>query len=132
MKLYRALAAAIDQGIVASVHGIYAGGLGVHLALIAMGSGLGLSVDLLPVPQIDVQRDDQALFSESAGRFIVTIDPAHQSAFEALLKGLPFGAIGQVETKTNLTIRGLNRKPIVNMPVKQLRAAWQGPFGDLS
>ena len=36
--------------LVASVHGVYRGGLGVHLALVAMGGGLGMTVDLGDVP----------------------------------------------------------------------------------
>ena len=41
MALYRALANAIANGWVASAHGIYRGGLGVHLAFIAMAGGWG-------------------------------------------------------------------------------------------
>src|SRR6056297_275989 len=37
MKTYRALHRAIARGLIASAHGIYRGGLGVHLAMIAMG-----------------------------------------------------------------------------------------------
>ncbi|MEA3232653.1 MAG: AIR synthase-related protein, partial [Thermodesulfobacteriota bacterium] len=132
MMLYQALALAIHQGIVASAHGIYAGGLGVHLALNAMGGGLGLSVDLSRLPVTDVDRDDQVLFSESAGRFIVSVDPRHRSAFETLFNGLPFAAIGQVEEKPDLIIRGMNGDSILNVSVQRLKAAWQQPFGDLS
>jgi phosphoribosylformylglycinamidine synthase len=46
MKLYRALNRAIEEELVASCHGIYRGGLGVHLALVAMGGGLGMDIDL--------------------------------------------------------------------------------------
>jgi len=132
MVLYRTLVMAIRQGIVASAHGVYAGGLGVHLALTAMGGGLGLSVDLSRVPVMDVDRDDQVLFSESAGRFIVSVDPGHRSAFETLFSDLPFAAIGEVEEKPDLIIRGTDGEPICNTSVQRLKAAWQQPFGDLS
>ena len=46
LPAYNALFAAIRQGLVASAHGIYRGGLGVHLAMIAMGGNLGLDIDL--------------------------------------------------------------------------------------
>ena len=42
MPLYRALSRAIAAGLAASVHGVYRGGLGVHLAMVAMGGGLGM------------------------------------------------------------------------------------------
>ena len=35
--IYRAVNRAVEQGLVASVHGVYRGGLGVHLAMVAMG-----------------------------------------------------------------------------------------------
>ena len=40
------MAKAIDQELVASAHGVYRGGLGVHLALVAMGGNLGMDLDL--------------------------------------------------------------------------------------
>jgi len=129
--LYRALAAAISQDLVASVHGVYAGGLGVHLALIAMGGGLGMSVDLSRVPAGGAVRTDQVLFSESAGRFLVSIDPARRSAFEALFDGLPVAVVGQVEEKPDLLIRGMDGDPVVDIPVQRLKASWKKTFGDL-
>ena len=59
--LYRALAQAILKGLTASVHGVYRGGLGVHLALMAMAGEMGLQIDLSAVPAQDVQRDDVLL-----------------------------------------------------------------------
>jgi phosphoribosylformylglycinamidine synthase len=73
IKLYRALQNAIDKEVVASAHGIYRGGLGVHLAMIAMGGNLGIKADIGLVPSDGSDRGDIILFSESPGRFIVTV-----------------------------------------------------------
>jgi phosphoribosylformylglycinamidine synthase len=70
MKLYRALNRAIEEELVASCHGIYRGGLGVHLALVAMGGGLGMDIDLSMVPRSDAEHDCIILYSESPGRFL--------------------------------------------------------------
>ncbi len=43
--LYRALGNAIDKELVASAHGIFRGGLGVHLAMVSMGGNLVSSRD---------------------------------------------------------------------------------------
>ncbi len=75
VALYRSLGHAIDKEIVASAHGIYRGGMGIHLALVAMGGNLGMEIDLGVVPADQTDRNDVVLFSESAGRFIITIDP---------------------------------------------------------
>jgi phosphoribosylformylglycinamidine synthase len=134
-KLYRALFGAISDGLVASAHGIYRGGLGVHLAMVAMGGGLGLDVDLSAVPAQDADRDDVRLFSESAGRFVVSIDPKNREVFEACLAGTSFGKVGTVtESGGRLTIRGAtsgNAAPLVDLPVSDLKEAWTAPLGEL-
>jgi hypothetical protein len=72
------------------------GGLAVHLALVAMGGELGLEVDLAKVPSAGIDRDDTLLFSESAGRFVVTVAPDNQDAFEAAFAGQPIANVGRV------------------------------------
>jgi phosphoribosylformylglycinamidine synthase len=135
-KLYHALFRAISKGLVASAHGIYRGGLGVHLAMTAMGGGLGLDVDLAALPSDGANRDDVLLFSESAGRFIVSIAPKNRDPFESILAGVPFGKIGTVgDAGGRLTIRGKTAEetggPLVDLPVPVLKEAWMAPLGEL-
>jgi phosphoribosylformylglycinamidine synthase len=129
--VYRALSQAIARGLVASAHGIYRGGLGVHLALVAMGGHQGMQVELDRVPASDVSRDAALLFSESAGRFIVTIDPRHRQDFENLFEPQTCACIGTVTTSPQFEIRGLDRTTIISLAVSELKAAWKKPFGDL-
>jgi phosphoribosylformylglycinamidine synthase subunit PurSL len=131
IPLYRALGAAIDKEIVASAHGIYRGGLGVHLALVAMGGNLGMAIDLGAVPADQTDRDDAVLFSESAGRFIVTVDPRNQDAFEQRFSGLPFARIGAVTEDRRFILKGIEGKNLVDLHIKDLKAAWKKPFGEL-
>jgi phosphoribosylformylglycinamidine synthase len=131
LPLYRALQAAVEKGLAASVHGVYRGGLGVHLAWAAMAGGLGLKVDLEAVPAEGVERPDQRLFSESAGRFIVTVDPARQAAFETLFAGLPWARVGEVTEEPLLRITGPGGAHLVNLNVADLQAAWRKPLGGL-
>jgi len=131
LTLYRRLSRAIGAGMVASVHGVYRGGLAVHLAMVCMGGGLGLSVDLREVPAAGgAERDDVLLFSESAGRFIVTVDPRQQGAFESAIEGQAWGCVGQVSTHRELRIRGLSGADILRIDVERLKTAWIRPFGD--
>ncbi len=131
MPLYRSLAKAIEKELVVSAHGIYRGGLGVHLAMKAMAGGLGMTIDLAAVPADNTLREDMLLYSESAGRFIVTIDPKNHSAFENLFAAMPMACIGRVTAQPQLTVNGLDGKPIVDLTVPALKAAWQKTFGDL-
>ena len=131
IPLYRNLKCAIENDLVASVHGIYRGGLAVHLAKVAMGGNLGLKVDLAQVPLRDVEREDVLLFSESAGRFIVTVDPANREAFEDVFKGVACGCIGTVTEEPDLVVRGIEQGVIITVSVTDLKTAWNKTFGDL-
>lgn len=132
--LYRALSHAIDEGLVASAHGIYRGGLGVHLAMVAMGGGLGMAFDLncVPVDAGDYTiRNDTILFSESAGRFIVTIDPRDKESFDSILADHPFARAGRITSDTDLVVEGLGGHTIMSVAIGDLKQAWKMPFGDL-
>ena len=129
--LYRALGNAIDKELVASAHGIFRGGLGIHIAMVSMGGNLGMQVDLDLVPADQVHRNGVILFSESAGRFIVTIDPEKRELFENIFKGIACACIGTVTSGGNLTIRGIDNKTLIKVPVQDLKDAWKQPFGDL-
>ncbi len=130
-ELYRALSHAMDKELVASAHGIYSGGLGVHLAMVAMGGNLGMQIDLGQVPVVNVDRNDTILFSESAGRFIVTIAPENREPFEKILSGHACSCIGTVTDKADFIIDGFDDKVLINIPVKELKDAWKKPFGGL-
>jgi len=140
LPLYKVVSEAIDQELLASVHGVYRGGLGVHLAQVAFGGGLGLEIDLNNVPRENILRNDMLLFSESAGRFIVTIDNKNKDKFEALLKNkeCKFGCVGKVIDEKNLIIYGLNhseqvkeKQKIIDIPIANLKEAWKSTFGGL-
>jgi phosphoribosylformylglycinamidine synthase subunit PurSL len=131
LRTYRAIHDVIRQGLVASVHGVYRGGLGVHLATVAMAGELGLEIELDRVPAEGIDRDDTLLFSESAGRFIVTVAPQHQDAFEKHFDGLPLADIGIVTEAPILSVTGRGGDPLLKIPVADLKAAWKSTFAGL-
>jgi phosphoribosylformylglycinamidine synthase len=130
LPLYRALSGAITRGLVRSAHGIYRGGLAVHLAMVAMAGELGLAIDLDAVPAETGLRDHTLLFSESAGRFIVTVAPEHQQALETLLAETDFACVGTTQDKAALVIKRGSGE-LINTPVSDLKTAWKKTFGDL-
>jgi phosphoribosylformylglycinamidine synthase subunit PurSL len=125
LALYQALETAIASGLVASCHGIYRGGLAIHAALVAFGSHLGLQLDLRRVPREDHCRDDQILFSETCGRFLVTVSPALRRDFEALFKDLPCALVGEVTVDRRLVILGSDGKTLMAEPVEDLKQSWK-------
>ena len=87
LPYYRLIEQAGREELLASCHGVYRGGLLTHLALASMAAGLGIEVDLSRVaPE---SPDYAALYAESAGRFLVSVDPAHRAASRSSLKGNP-------------------------------------------
>ena len=130
VALYRALGQAIDKELMASAHGIYRGGLGIHLALVAMGGNLGMEIDLGLVPADQIERNDVVLFSESAGRFIVTIDPDKKEEFEEHFKGIDFACVGTVTQQNHFVIKGIDGQILMNVSVQDLKAFWKKPFGE--
>jgi len=134
VTLYKTITKAIHTGLVSSVHGVYRGGLGVHLALSAAAGGLGVEMDLSKVPLKDetLSRADVILFSESAGRFIVTIRPDQKETFEKLFSGLPAGLSGRVTgINDDFNVNGMDNKLLVSMGIDELKSAWKQPFGDM-
>jgi phosphoribosylformylglycinamidine synthase len=123
--IYRALEQAVASGLTASCHGIYRGGLAVHAALMTFASGLGLTLDLAKVPQSGDLRPDQLLFSESCGRFLVTVSPTLRPAFEKLFEGLPCALVGEVTAAPRLVILGKEEKILVAEEVAGLKQSWK-------
>ena len=132
MAVCRAVAAAIGRGLCASVHGVYRGGLGVHLALVAMGGNLGMTADLSKIVQEPGLSDHTLLFSESPARFVITVAPENRAAFESLWQDAPCACIGTVTGKNGrLTLSGQNGSVLVDREVTALKETWKQPFGNL-
>ncbi|MBN2124538.1 MAG: phosphoribosylformylglycinamidine synthase subunit PurS [Deltaproteobacteria bacterium] len=129
--LYLSVCEAIRRELAASVHAVSRGGLGVHLATVAMGGELGMEAILEEVPMEGDLSDTQILYSESAGRFIVTVDPANREAFERLFSGRRIGCIGHVTDSPLFHIRGKGGETLIQEGIGELKDAWKRPFGDL-
>jgi phosphoribosylformylglycinamidine synthase len=126
--LYEALGTAIEKGLVASCHDCSDGGLGVALAETAFAGALGMEADLRKVPFSGVDRNDVLLFSESQGRFVVTVHSKNQGAFEDCMKGNAFSEIGKVIDGSDFMVVGLNGKAVVQGDIFDLKECWQRPL----
>jgi len=131
IPLYDALYGAIQAELVASCHAVGRGGLGIHLALCAIGGSLGMNIDLSSIPAQKMLSNTRLLYSESAGRFIVTIDPKKKEAFEKGMAGFDYACVGRVSDTGILTVSGIEGKVIIREKLGDLKDAWIKPFGDL-
>jgi phosphoribosylformylglycinamidine synthase len=91
-RLVRLLVDAARQDAVASAHDCSEGGLAVALAEAAIAGGTGFAVNLRGDLPTHVE-----LFSESASRAVLAVEPARGEAFEALcdFHQVPFERIGE-------------------------------------
>jgi phosphoribosylformylglycinamidine synthase len=111
------LGVAASRVLLQSAHDLGDGGLAVALAECAIGAGHGFAVTIatdLP--------EHVALFSESASRAVVSLDPAHESDFVALAAehGVPCARVGETGGP-RAVIDGS-----IDLPVAALIDAWSG------
>ena len=125
LPLYRALESAMKKRLVRSAATPAKGGLALALSRSAMAGALGMKVDLDLAPDLAKLPPDVALFSESNGRFVVTVAATDASAFEALFGALPCRRIGTVTSGGTLTI-ALGGKIRIDAPIAAMKSAFKG------
>ncbi len=114
--LHRFLAAAARGTVTASAHDCGDGGLVIALLEAAIGGGHGFAVALAGDLPSHV-----ALFSESASRAVLSVDPADEDALVGLAAehGVPIARLGETGGPRAL-VEGL-----LDVPVAELRDAWE-------
>jgi phosphoribosylformylglycinamidine synthase len=126
LETYRAVHRAIRAGLVASAASCSRGGLGVALARMAMAGGLGIVGDLGQAGAYGVTRADAILFSESQGRFVVSVPAQSKDAFELEMgAAVPIQPMGQVSDRPSITLRGLQGGTAVDVDVSALKASYK-------
>ena len=104
LKIYAAMNKATDAELLKSATTPSKGGLGVALALTAIGGQLGADVELPSLGNLDAAT---ALFSESNSRFIVSCAPEKAAELETLFAGLPIEKIGVVVAEKKFVVKGV-------------------------
>ncbi|HNX17428.1 MAG TPA: AIR synthase-related protein [Methanoregula sp.] len=117
---YLRLHDAISHELVASAYPVNHGGLGVALAKVAVAGRLGMDIT---IPS--AMRSDYFLFSETLGRFVVTIAPDHKSEFERIM-GADALLVGKVGGN-RLRITG--KTLLAEQEISKLEMAYKAPFG---
>ena len=128
-QLYDDFFKAIKKELITSAISVGRGGLTVALAKSAIGGMLGADVSLKKLSG-SWSSDHAALFSESMGRILVSIDPKKTQMFEKMMKNNYFAKIGTVKKNENFKIKNKKGKQIVNIPVKKLLNNYRKTFKD--
>ncbi len=122
IPLYKALTKAIEDGLVSSCHDVSDGGIAITLAECTFGTGLGADLDISLIPR-ESEKEDALLFSESAGRFVVSVTEKNVAAFEKTMQGTNFAKAGRVRGDKRYIIRSGERL-VINKEVETLRNEW--------
>lgn len=122
IPLYKALSAAIEDGLVASAHDVSDGGLAVAFAESALGIGFGAELDLDKI-SARTNRSEALLFAESSGRFVVSVAPEHVKKFEYMMKGTVCRQAGRVRGDSRFIIKE-GEKLLVNEPIEKIKEAY--------
>jgi phosphoribosylformylglycinamidine synthase len=125
---FRRIHAAIERGLVASCHDCSDGGLAVALAETAFAGDLGMEIDLGMVPREELFQSDVVLFSESAGRFVVTVSPRITEEWEALMADQEMALVGFVRDDRRFLVKGVGGATIIDQSIDELREAWRRPL----
>ena len=96
----------------ASAFPVTHGGLGIALAKVAIAGRLGMDIT---IPS--GMRPDYYLFSESLGRFVVTVAPDNKRAFEQIV-GTDAILLGRVGGRS---LRITAQKIVLDLPVERTR-----------
>ncbi|MFA6490166.1 MAG: phosphoribosylformylglycinamidine synthase subunit PurL [Candidatus Micrarchaeia archaeon] len=120
--LYKKLQAAIEKGLLASCHDCSEGGLAIALAECCIAGRVGAEIEL--TAHAGKLLAHQVLFSESAGRFVVSVKKKDEKSFARAMRGAKFCRLGSVTAFENLEIT-LNKEKLLSLPVGKMRGAWQ-------
>ena len=107
------------NGDVTAVHDCSTGGLGVALSEMALSGDLGAEIDPSQIPVAEKLDDFELLFSESHGRFIVTVK---EEALEEIMDKLevPAAVVGTVKGDS-LVLNGS-----LKIPLSEIRDSYHG------
>jgi phosphoribosylformylglycinamidine synthase len=123
-RLYAAVHRAMQAHLVSSCHDVSDGGLAVALAESAMAGELGFEVDAGLSPGCKDLPPEAVLFSESAGRLVISVAPRDRERFEALLSDVPVALVGHLiaEETVDLAVDGTT---LIRGTVADMKRAWQ-------
>jgi phosphoribosylformylglycinamidine synthase II len=130
LKLYKAVQQAYSEGLFASVKAIHRGGLGAALAQCTLAGNRGAFIDLSKLLAVGDLGIDQMLFSESTGRFLVSVRPKNKDRFESLFNDLPAAEVGKTRADDVVYVR-MGEEQIIRIEGGLLRQSFHRPFGHL-
>jgi phosphoribosylformylglycinamidine synthase len=122
-RVQKLILSAIQKGLVASAHDVSEGGIAVALAECLVCETPADNIFTCGAEIFTEHENATAfLFSESQSRFVISVSPKNQLAFEELTGAKP---LGSVTGKGNLRIE-ISGEKAIDIPAKILHDIWGG------
>src|SRR5262249_29670688 len=118
----KSLHRAIHKGVIRSCHDLSEGGLGVALAEMCLAGNLGAQIKIS-----EHVSSAASLFSESASRWLIEVEPKHLSQVKEIFSGTAAVELGRVQKQPALNVEA--KKKILRMPVSEINQDWHS-FSD--
>jgi phosphoribosylformylglycinamidine synthase len=116
----------MSKELVASAHDCSDAGLAAAVAECCFGFDSGASIDLSQIFSSDVNLDIWgALFGESLGRILVSINPKNSQEFEESMKGHEYNLLGTVRSDDEIIFKNTNQI-VLSASMSGLRNSWKG------
>ncbi len=109
----------VEKGLIAAMHDISDGGLGVALAEMCLGYGIGMNVD---IGGTGFGTPSQKLFSELGSRLLIAADPSKEELLRKEMGELRLTRIG-TSGGSKMEISH-NSVPIIDLSVKEMRESF--------
>ena len=119
-----AVSRAVDDGIIRSAHAAGPGGLALALTRIGMAGELGVTVDIDRVPVEGKATATERLYSESGGRFVLTVAAGDGDRLRALFADLPHAEIGEVTAEPRLQVSA-GGSGLLDEEISALKKSWK-------
>lgn len=124
--LYKKLFSCIQKDLIVSSISLHHGGLANALFRSAIGGKTGAEINLQGLLG-NATSDYSALFSESQGRILVSINPKNKTEFEKKMNGIPFLNIGKV-TDEQISIKSRQGKNIYKENISTIEQTYKRRF----
>jgi len=126
-KLYRIYHELVIKGLLASGHDLSEGGLAVALMESCLGSGIGATVDVSGLAACTDLSIEETLFTESAGRFLISVDPGKEQQFLSVAVDVPLVKIGATAEGPALRIQD-GKKRMASLSVEEIVRCYREPL----
>lgn len=129
LHLYRNIFQAVQKDLIVSAISLNRGGLAAGLAKKLIAGNLGAEITLKNLPG-NWKENYQALFSESRGRILVSVNPKKADEFEKIMKQNSFAKIGKTISRPMMVINSKNNQTIVKLYIDKALKNYKAPFKD--